>query len=250
MIAAVAFAKAWVLAHYVAILGVSAYAVLEWVLPRTKLFKADSGLELLANAGKKILLDKIPIVGRLVAFLATQEATPAAEGAAPRAGGQAGKTDLLLMIGFGLARSARHGGCATTASPAGASTAQKLQDDMAAAKQIAVDVEAKCGSMYVPIVPAIASALMTASTAPGAMGIILACIEAAPAVYTDAQALVCAIKVVAEDLKALKPGPVGQKAAQLGAEIAAFNELTPELGALDVNEPPNICVLEEPRPAP
>jgi hypothetical protein len=60
-------------AHYLQLLAVLGYAVLEWGLPRQKALAANSTIELLANMLLP-LLGKVPLVGKLVSLLATPEA--------------------------------------------------------------------------------------------------------------------------------------------------------------------------------
>ncbi|MGH8276569.1 MAG: hypothetical protein ACRETH_07720, partial [Steroidobacteraceae bacterium] len=94
-------------------------------------------------------------------------------------------------------------GCATTGTAANATAGQKLQADFAALQTIAKDVEVQCGPQYRPLGPVIASALMSAATAPEAISLIMEIVQAAPVLYADTQALICAIKAVTADLKAM-----------------------------------------------
>ncbi len=59
-------------AGWVQVLAVLAYAFVEWVLPRTKALAANSAVELVANMVKP-MLGKVPLVGKIVAALATPE---------------------------------------------------------------------------------------------------------------------------------------------------------------------------------
>ena len=69
--------KAWLAAgnpaHWIQLLAVVAWAAIEWVLPRSKKLAANSAVELVANMLKPALV-KVPLVGKLIALLATPEA--------------------------------------------------------------------------------------------------------------------------------------------------------------------------------
>lgn len=74
MEALLAIALPFLKANIGSIGGILAYALVEWVLPRTKIVKANSMVELGANTAKKLLLDRVPVIGRLISLLATPEA--------------------------------------------------------------------------------------------------------------------------------------------------------------------------------
>ena len=57
----------------VGIIGYLAIAISEWWLPRTKMFKGNSHIEMLANGAKKLLLNKIPGLDKVINTLATKE---------------------------------------------------------------------------------------------------------------------------------------------------------------------------------
>lgn len=59
--------------HYVQLLGLLIYMHVEWILPRTKFFKANSGLEALGNVLKMMLVHKIPLVGKALTAMATPD---------------------------------------------------------------------------------------------------------------------------------------------------------------------------------
>lgn len=64
---------------YVVILGVVAYAHLDWWLSRTSKVKANNGLEALGNGLKKILVHKIPIIGKFLTAMASKDEAPPAQ---------------------------------------------------------------------------------------------------------------------------------------------------------------------------
>jgi hypothetical protein len=66
---------AWLAANWFGCAAVAVYASLEWWLPRTKWFKANSTIEALANVVKATLLSKVPLVGWAASKLATPAAT-------------------------------------------------------------------------------------------------------------------------------------------------------------------------------
>lgn len=70
--------QAWLVANWLGVAAFAVYAALEWFLPRTKWFKANSAVEGLANLAKKALLDRVPLVGFIVSKLATPT-TPVAD---------------------------------------------------------------------------------------------------------------------------------------------------------------------------
>lgn len=181
--------KAFMLAgsppHYATALGVLAYAALEYFLGRTKLVQANSSLELLANMAKKALLDRVPLLGRLVKAMAT----PAA-----------------MIVAMSLAVN----GCALSTTPAGATTAQKLQSDMAAIGQVELDVKAQCGPQFAPLAST-AGAIVSIAAAAGYTvagnyaGAVAAAVAAWPAVYADAKAVACIVEVLKADYQKFKP---------------------------------------------
>lgn len=82
------------------------YMALEDYLPRSKRFKANSTLQGLANLAKKVLIDRVPVVGQLVKVLATPEVTPppampAAPPPPPR--NDRGRIHILVLATLGLA---------------------------------------------------------------------------------------------------------------------------------------------------
>lgn len=58
--------------YWVQIGGVILYMHLEWWLPRTSLFKANSVLEGIGNLLEKMLVDRIPLIGKLLTYMASQ----------------------------------------------------------------------------------------------------------------------------------------------------------------------------------
>ena len=66
---------AWLAANWIGCAAVIVYALLEWWLPRTKWFKANSTIEALANVVKATLLSKVPLVGWVASKLATPAGT-------------------------------------------------------------------------------------------------------------------------------------------------------------------------------
>lgn len=106
--------KLWLLAgspaHWIQLLALVAYAGIEWVLPRTRLVKANSIVEALANLLKPVL-GKVPLVARVVALLATPEAhgllcetggTNASTAKYPRESGHIELIVLLLLASVAL----------------------------------------------------------------------------------------------------------------------------------------------------
>jgi hypothetical protein len=110
LLAALVYLKQLAIEHHQLILGVLAYAALEWWLPRTDFFKAHSFIEGIANALKRRLLLRVPGLGRVIVFLATPaptdsshlQAGDASPPAAPPPNGQAGKVNLAFMVAVGL----------------------------------------------------------------------------------------------------------------------------------------------------
>lgn len=114
------------------------------------------------------------------------------------------RTDALLVLamlvclaGFALAVT----GCASTGTGPKQPIAVQTKLAFDHLNAIAQDVKAKCGVGFQPLGPTIASALLTASSMPNALGIVQAVLQSAPTVIVDAEALVCAFQVVVNDLK-------------------------------------------------
>jgi hypothetical protein len=61
---------------WLSLLGLLLYAHLEWYLPRTERFKANSGLEGLGNVLKALLVHKVPLIGKVLTAMATKDAPP------------------------------------------------------------------------------------------------------------------------------------------------------------------------------
>lgn len=132
---------------------------------------------------------------------------------------QSGKVDALLLVALGLlvvGAIAFMSGCATSATPKGATLAQKVKDDGAAAQQIALDVEQKCGSKFKSLAPVLADMLAVAKDPTNVIGDIIAAIDAYAPLQADAAATMCVLKTVVADIKALQPA----KTAQLDRLVA------------------------------
>lgn len=115
----------------------------------------------------------------------------------------------LLLVGlFAL------NGCATTNTPANATTGQKLIADSAALVSIVNDCKAKCAAEFAPLGPVVVAALQIAASPEDVLSDIMAVVQASPALYKDGQGVACIIKTVIDDLKALKPQP-GTKQADM-----------------------------------
>lgn len=96
-------------------------------------------------------------------------------------------------------------GCATVATPSGASFGQKLKDDEAVLRQAFDDVKTECGPQFASLAPAFAAVVAAASDPYNVTGDLLAVLDAYPAIVSDVKALACVYKVVVRDLKAAKP---------------------------------------------
>lgn len=101
-------------------------------------------------------------------------------------------------------------GCATSATPAGATTAQKLKDDLSAIAQVEADVKAQCGPLFAPVGATATAILSAAAGVTAAMsGNITAAITAAlqlyPIVSADVKGAQCVYGVIKGDYAKLKP---------------------------------------------
>jgi hypothetical protein len=121
-------------------------------------------------------------------------------------------------------------GCATTSLPANATVAQKMQADAAALKQIATDVQTKCGPQFAPVAPLIASALAVAADPYSALADIMAALGAIPALAQDYKAATCVVTTIRDDIHALfgtAPAPASapksendlRKAEEMGNQV-------------------------------
>lgn len=113
MIALLVFLKAWILANQIGIAAVLGWAALEWGLPRVKFLRANSTVELLANLAKRILLDRVPLVGRVVKVLATPTGDEE-----PKAKILPGEISKFAFLPILFAASVLVSGCATPAGRA------------------------------------------------------------------------------------------------------------------------------------
>lgn len=131
------------------------------------------------------------------------------------------------------------GGCATTGMPANATVAQKMQADAGALKQIATDVQTKCGPQFAPLAPLIASALAVAADPYNALADIMAAISAIPALAQDYKGAACVVGTIRDDVHAFfgpaptatpaaapapKPSAELQRAAEMGEQVLALLE--------------------------
>ena len=82
-------------------------------------------------------------------------------------------------------------GCATSATPKGATLAQKITDDGAALSQIMLDVEQKCGPQFVSLTPVLNNILSVAKDPTNVIGDIIAAIDAYAPLKADAGAALC-----------------------------------------------------------
>lgn len=213
--------------HYQVALGVLAYAILEFWLGRTKVVQSNSSLELAATLAKKALLDRIPLIGKLVKAMATP-------------------TMVLILASVTLT------GCPLSTTPAGATTAQKLKADMDAIAQIELDVKTQCGANFAPLAVQAGAALSIAEAAANAYagniaGAVGAAATAYPALAGDAQGIACVVRVLQADYQKYKPHSAAwlmrahaleQSAAR--AQLQALIEVPPvcDTGA---NEGPQAC---------
>jgi hypothetical protein len=103
--------KTWLLAHWFGLACIGMYTVLEWWLPRTKWFKANSLIEALANFLKRLLIDRVPLVGIFIRLLASP--APAAAPAQREEPKPPSSALLVLFIGgslvFGVVLAGCHG---------------------------------------------------------------------------------------------------------------------------------------------
>lgn len=183
--------------HAVEIAAVGAYALLEWALPRVKFIQANSGLELLANLAKKALIDRVPLVGRLVTLLATKQ--PAALPLPPDSSLRA----LLPLAFIALALN----GCATT-------------------NRIIADEVTKCGPGLLSAYAQSKSVLETATSKEAALGELMAI---AQAVGADVSSVYCVVSVIVNDLKAARSqdGGAAPAASQLRPLVAGGDAMYP-----------------------
>jgi hypothetical protein len=138
MIALWVHLKALIVANQVGVAALAAWALLEWALPRIKFLKANSTVELVANLLKAMLVTRVPLVGKVVAVLATPAPTPAPPPAvaAPdeepkRAAGGVNTLLPLLFVGALLA-----GGCHGFKAPSYAVMATVASGADVAAQQL------------------------------------------------------------------------------------------------------------------
>jgi len=125
-------------------------------------------------------------------------------------------------------------GCATSGTPAGATTAQKLQSDVQALHQIASDVQTKCGPQFAPLAPLIASALAVAADPYNALADIMAAVSAIPALAQDYKALACVVATIRDDIEALKP--------KAGTTAAMQIDMANQVLVLLASPPADMCV--------
>jgi hypothetical protein len=101
-------------------------------------------------------------------------------------------------------------GCATVYTPPGATTAQKLKDDLSAIGIVEADVKAQCGAQFAPLAAqamcflsiAEAAGNLSAYNIPGA---VQNASMAIPVLAGDVQGLMCVERVIAADYQKLKP---------------------------------------------
>lgn len=137
----------------------------------------------------------------------------------------------LLALALGLLVS----GCATIATPPGATLAQKLKDDQAAAEKIAADVATVCGPQFKSLTPVFADILSVAADPTNVLADVLAAANAYPILASDAKATICVVTTISRDIKALKPA----KAALLDRLVADLDaqQSVAELSMPDACDP-------------
>lgn len=188
--------KQWVAAiglpQLIAIGVLCALWLLEQILAATQKVKANSITQVVFNAIYNGVKDRYPLVSKIVGALSNLK--PPASALLP----------FLLIPALLLS------GCATIYTPAGASTTQKLKDDLSAAGQVEADVKAQCGSQFAPI-GALAMSILSVAEVAGDVaaynfaGAVQAAITALPALVADGKAVACVVRVIRADYQKLKP---------------------------------------------
>jgi hypothetical protein len=132
-------------------------------------------------------------------------------------------------------------GCGTIYTPPGATTAQKLKDDLSAIGIVEADVKAQCGADVAPL-GAQAMAILSIAEAAGNVaaynfaGAVQAAITALPVVIADGKAVACIVGVLRTDYAKLKPkaappastppqpapAPAVSEAEELGEQLMAL----------------------------
>ena len=163
-------------------IAIGAVLVFEDVVARSRL-KSNSTFQLLgslAALGQRTLIGRFPVFAQLLRALGAL---------AP----------LLVLMACTQA------GCATVATPKGATLGRKLLDDVAAIKQVVADVKAKCGPQYASLGPVWTSLEGVAADPTNVVADLMAALADVPVLVKDADALACVYHTAADDLRALFP---------------------------------------------
>lgn len=107
---------------------------------------------------------------------------------------------FLILVLAGIFMS----GCATSFTKPGSTFGQKTQDDITAIKQVAADVTAQCPKLA-PIANLVAAAVSVAQDPYDLINDITQALRGYEDLRQDYSAISCAVKVVLEDYKKLKP---------------------------------------------
>lgn len=226
------------LPQFIALCVLGALWLLEQILAQTKSVRANSIVQAVFNALYKLGAARFPLVSRLsnvadqvilqieqttttatVAVDKTPAETPAARTK------QAGFVRMgVLLVVAALGVTICLVGCATSATPKGATLAQKVADDGAALNQIMLDVEQKCGPQFVSLTPVLNGILAVAKDPTNVIGDVIAAIDAYAPLKADAGAALCVLKTVTADIKALQPAKTAQ-IDRLVAQIEAGQSL-------------------------
>lgn len=109
------------------------------------------------------------------------------------------------------------GGCATSGTLPGATTAQKMSADVVAVAKVANDVKANCGPQFAPLSPLIVAALAVATDPYNAVADIAAALQVIPALVQDYKAFACIVTTIRDDYNALKPKPAPGPVTAVGS---------------------------------
>jgi hypothetical protein len=95
-------------------------------------------------------------------------------------------------------------GCPLATTPASATLGQKVEADVSAIKQVAADVKAQCPKLA-PLSNLIADAVSVANDPYDLLNDIMTAVREYPQLKQDYDAIKCAVRVVLDDYKAMKP---------------------------------------------
>jgi len=189
----------------IVIAGLFLLWLLEQILAATKKVKANSITQAAFNLLWGWSKARYPLVARLGNIADQVDAAAKGAETPPK---QAIKSSLLAMLLALVAVSFM--GCATIYTPPGATTAQKIKDDLSAVGIVEADVKAQCGPQFAPI-GASAMALLSVAEAAGQAaaynigGAVSLAAQAVPTLASDVNGLICVGRVIDIDYQRLKP---------------------------------------------